>query len=65
MQHRHFVLIAHTIADLGKGAAPIQRAQQEMLAHHFANALQATNPRFDRIRFVACAMGEPVSGRDR
>lgn len=65
MQHRHFVLIAQTIAELGRGAAPIPSAQQEMIAHHFAASLRSTNPRFDRERFIACALGAPVSGRDR
>jgi len=34
------------------------------VANHFADKLADTNPRFDRARFIACAAGEPVTGRD-
>lgn len=58
LQHRHFVLIAATIASLP------DFCNRSVVAQHFASQLAMTNPRFDRARFLACAMGEPVTGRD-
>ena len=48
MQHRHFAAIAAIIKNLHGGlSVPV--------ADHFANRLAATNPRFDRARFLkAC-----------
>lgn len=61
LQHRHYVLIAEAIATL-----PVYRGNdcRIMVANHFANKLADTNPRFDRARFIACAAGEPSTGRD-
>jgi hypothetical protein len=48
LQHRHFAVIAGVIAKLD----PTIRLAT---AKHFANELSATNPRFDRTRFLrAC-----------
>jgi hypothetical protein len=52
LQHRHYAFIAATIAAM-QGSA-VYRAE---IAKDFANALQTTNPRFDRLRFLAaCAV---------
>lgn len=51
LQRRHFKLIAETIADFG------YPADQRRLAAHFANKLAATNPLFNRARFLrACGV---------
>lgn len=60
MQHRHFVLIAQTIASLD-----VTDEQRASIADQFADSLRSTNPAFDRSRFVACALGTPANGRDR
>lgn len=54
---KDFVMLADAIAK-----APNSSPE---LAHHFADYLAQTNPRFDRERFVAAATGSPLSGRDR
>jgi len=54
MQKRHFDLIAATIANMSV-PDPLYR---HYVANHFANALQSTNPRFDRARFLKACMGE-------
>jgi hypothetical protein len=46
MQHRHFAFIAATIAAM-------VGCDRETIANDFANALQRTNGRFDRERFLA------------
>jgi hypothetical protein len=63
LQYRHFVLIANLLNDarLMVGACPDTVAATVTL---FANQLADTNPRFDRSRFIQCAMGNPCSGRD-
>lgn len=58
MEHRHFATIAAIIRDMGK--VPNQEHGfidiRDDVAEHFADALGATNPRFDRKRFLAaCA----------
>lgn len=58
LQHRHFVLIAETIANLPEAC------NRSVVAIAFADKLACTNPRFDRERFLACAMGNPCTGRD-
>jgi hypothetical protein len=58
LQHRHFVLIAETIAALP------DTCNRSVVAIAFADKLASTNPRFDRGRFLACAMGQPSTGRD-
>lgn len=52
MEHRHFVKIAQTIADLD-----VTAEQRANIADQFADSL--------RSRFVACALGTPSNGRDR
>ena len=59
LQHRHFVLIAETIASL-----PLVDYAKAIVAEHFCRKLASTNPNFSADRFMACAMGNPTSGRD-
>ena len=59
LQHRHFVLIAETIAK-----CELSDAQRQDIARTFARELAATNPRFCEARFIACAMGNPATRRD-
>lgn len=59
MQHRHFVLIADTIA-----RTELTIEARDMVAREFADALRGTNPRFDRERFLAAATGAPQTRRD-
>ncbi len=47
MQHRHFSTVAAILATMP------DRASAEVAAHHFAAELPATNPKFDRARFLA------------
>ena len=50
LQHRHFSFIAATIAEVSDS-----NRLRSFMAEHFANACAATNPRFDRARFLkAC-----------
>lgn len=63
LQHRHFVLIAETIASL-RDYPGMTHDAHIVITDAFAKALRNTNPRFDDVRFIACAMGNPVSGRD-
>jgi hypothetical protein len=62
MSKKDFELIAGTIrtAELTAGHAEYASCQvaRSQMAHAFADALAATNPRFDRARFVAACMGE-------
>lgn len=48
LQHRHFAVIAQTIAKL----SPDIRTD---VARHFANELAGTNPNFNRNRFLKAA----------
>jgi hypothetical protein len=50
LQHRHFAFIAATIKSMD-GSHDYRRE----IARDFANACAATNPRFDRGRFLAAA----------
>lgn len=47
MQHRHYAAIAAIIRDI---EADVMRG---VIADHFADGLRATNPKFDRARFIA------------
>jgi len=38
---------------------------EESLARAFADMLAQTNPRFDRSRFLAAAMGSPATNGDK
>lgn len=62
-QHRHYVLIAQTIASLE--IPETEYSIRNMIADHFADALRGTNPQFDRSRFIAAALGNPSNGRDK
>ena len=55
MTRAHFEFIAATIAAMPDHAATL-RAQKESAAHTFADALEATNSRFDREKFLAACM---------
>lgn len=56
LEHRHFAFIASVIASLPTHA-PTLRAQQRSTANAFADACEASNPRFDRSRFMrACGL---------
>ena len=52
MTKKDYELIAGTIRDM-----PVRKIRREM-AEAFATNLYATNPRFDRARFIAACMGE-------
>ena len=55
MQHRHFCFIADVIRNLPDGC------NRGTVAADFMAALQGSNPRFDKHRFlVACGYGELV-----
>ncbi len=54
MTKSHFQFIADTIAEM-PDHAPTLRAQKESAARAFADKLPATNPKFDREKFLeAC-----------
>lgn len=57
-QHRHFAAIAAVIAELPDDPySPISGEGTLAVARAFANALQDTNPNFDRNRFLrACGV---------
>ncbi len=60
MQHRHFAFIASVIAGLPDHAASL-RAQKASVTSAFAQALEKTNPNFDRSRFFnAVGIADPV-----
>ena len=54
MEHRHFSTVAAIIRNFG------YPQERERIAQHFANELRATNPRFDRDRFVRACLAEGV-----
>lgn len=57
MQHRHFATIAAIIADKFGEKTTSTEWNQKDIANHFADALTATNPKFDRARFLrACGL---------
>lgn len=56
LTHRHFALIARTIAEARRVEA--YTGVRQDYAAHFAFALQHTNPRFDRARFLTACRGE-------
>ncbi len=56
MQRRHFELIAEIIHNMPSFAASL-RTQRESCAHAFADGLRASNPSFNRARFLkACGV---------
>lgn len=57
-QHRHYVAIAEIISEWPQPA-------RAALAALFSQRLQGTNPNFDEHRFIAAAMGNPSTGRDK
>lgn len=60
MQRRHFELIAETIAsvdDSERYADSVHPEAKRTFAYAFANKLRATNPNFNRDRFLrACGV---------
>ena len=55
LQHRHFAAISKVIACL----EPSREYSPDEITAYFAQALRATNPRFDRARFLrACGVAE-------
>jgi hypothetical protein len=60
-QHRHYRKIAEILAECRQDMRDIAHAD---LIGLFAYRLVGTNPNFDRARFLAAAMGEPINGRD-
>lgn len=59
-QHRHMAEIAATLAKL-----PFRGHNAHDLAvEAFADMLQASNPKFDRARFMAAAAGKPTHKAD-
>lgn len=53
LQHRHFAFIASTLASLRND---LSNAARQATVHRFADDCAASNPRFDRARFLtACA----------
>lgn len=66
MEHRHFVMIAATIAKMKKPHGETLSEDDRMnIACEFGHALAETNPRFDFGRFIRAAMGNPDNGRDK
>lgn len=61
-QHRHYVAIAHILADLPRR---LPEADRLAIVQHVADELTGTNPNYDRDRFVWAACGQPSNGRDR
>jgi hypothetical protein len=53
MQRAQFQFIADTIKAAWPCDVPLQNAARVRTAEAFADALAATNPRFDRARFLA------------
>lgn len=59
MQHRHFATIATIISRLPDGGDDYENDLRGEVAQHFADHLRATNPNFDRSRFLrACGVAE-------
>jgi hypothetical protein len=54
MEHRHFATIATIIREMDRGLiACSEGATRKFVAELFAERLPATNPKFDRGRFLA------------
>jgi len=53
LQHRHFATIATFIAQMDHGPSTFGQWSRDDIAAHFADKLAATNPKFDRARFLA------------
>lgn len=51
LEHRHFATIATIIRDMQNRG--FTNSDCILVAEHFANQLRATNPKFDRKRFLA------------
>lgn len=57
MQHRHFTTIAAIIRNMRRAGDATSAFDADRVAHHFADELRATNPKFDRKRFLtACGV---------
>lgn len=65
-QHRHYVVLANTLAGLGQHNVPgLTAVQHAAIIKEFAEALRGTNPNFNYGRFCDAAEGKPSNGRDR
>ncbi len=54
MEHRHFATIAKIIREIDQGLIPCSTdATRKFMAELFADELRATNPNFNRARFLA------------
>lgn len=62
-QHRHYKAIAAVIADFKY--LPLEADNRSYVAEAFTEMFAKDNPRFDRARFVAACMGQPINGRDK
>ena len=58
MSKKDFELIARVLREHNHDHREGEYTSPTILAEYFADALAATNPRFDRARFVAACMGE-------
>ena len=57
MTRKDFQLIADVLRDLDANVGAFHPGYAREAATAFANALATTNPRFDRQRFLAAALG--------
>lgn len=57
MEHRHFATVAAIIKGMRRVGDSTSNFDADHVAHHFADELAPTNPRFDRARFLkACGL---------
>lgn len=58
MQHRHFATVATIIESMRTHPVGWDSDLIDDVSMHFADELEETNPKFDRIRFLAaCGVG--------
>lgn len=60
-EHRHYV----KLASWAQGLKYLPGVDQKAVIISLANALQNTNPHFDRTRFITTAEGRPLNWRDQ
>ena len=58
-EHRHFKAIAAILND-----TQLPKDWWNQTVETFADALEETNPKFDRARFLSACSGKPSNGRD-
>lgn len=72
-EHRHFKAIAAILSDAKSAATERQfvalggldRGTVNAMVSIFADKLSATNPNFNRQRFLSACNGTPCNGRDK